>query len=251
MHLSALNIGRAFFEVYAQPESRILDVGSYDVNGTLRPVAPAGAPYTGIDLSAGPGVDLVLEDARRYPFPNDSFDLVVSTSCFEHDPMFWVSFLEMNRVLRPGGHMYINAPSNGGYHAYPRDNWRFYPDAGLALQDWGRLMGQAVTLVESFIAPQQDAWFNDCVMVFAKGEPAPRAERLAHRIAGITNYRLLEQPGELGNAAEHTQEGQFRIHAILELRALQARMRELERVLMAEPVPAPAPPGEAAGPAQG
>ncbi len=238
MHLSALNIGRAFFEMYAQEDSRILDVGSYDVNGTLRSVAPPGAAYTGIDLSAGPGVDIVLEDARRYPFPNDSFDLVVSTSCFEHDPMFWVSFLEMLRVLRPGGHLYINAPSNGGYHAYPRDNWRFYPDAGLSLQDWGRLMGQAVTLVESFIAPQLDAWFNDCVMVFAKGAPVERAERLTHRVEGVTNYRLLEQPGVLGNAAEHTQEGQFRIHAILELRALQGRMRELERVLMAEPPPA-------------
>ena len=235
MHLSALNIGRAFFELYAQPDSRILDVGSYDVNGTLRQVAPPGAPYTGIDLTAGPGVDLVLEDPRRYPFPADSFDLVVSTSCFEHDPMFWVSFLEMLRVLRPGGYIYVNAPSNGGYHGFPRDHWRFYPDAGLALQDWGRMMGQTVSLVESFIAPQHYAWFNDCVMVFAKGQPAARAERLAHRIEGITNYRLAEQPDVLGNAAEHTQEGQFRIHAILELRAMQARMRELERVLMAEP----------------
>ena len=155
--------------------------------------------------------------------------------------MFWVSFLEMVRVLKPGGHLYINAPSNGGYHGFPLDHWRFYPDAGLALQDWARRMDQDVTLVESFIAPQQEAWFNDCVMVFAKGRAQPRAERLLHRVPGVTNYRVLEQPGVLGNAAEHTQEGQFRIHAILELRALQARMRELERVLMAEPAPATPP----------
>ncbi len=77
MHLSAMTIGRAFFELYGAPGCRILDVGSYDVNGTLRPAAPEGASYTGIDLSAGPGVDLVLKDPRSYPFPADSFDLVL------------------------------------------------------------------------------------------------------------------------------------------------------------------------------
>jgi len=40
---------------------------------------------------------------------------------FEHDVMFWESFLELVRVLRPGGLLYLNAPSNTAFHRYPLD----------------------------------------------------------------------------------------------------------------------------------
>jgi hypothetical protein len=36
-------------------------------------------------------------------------------------------------VLRPGGLLYVNAPSGGEYHAWPVDCYRFYDDA------WGAL----------------------------------------------------------------------------------------------------------------
>ena len=117
----------------------ILDVGSQDINGSLRACAPSRATYIGVDMVAGNGVDLLLEDPHVLPFADQHFDAVATTSCFEHDPMFWVTFLEITRVTRCGGYIYVCVPSNGWYHQHPRDNWRFYPDAGLTLQDWGRL----------------------------------------------------------------------------------------------------------------
>ena len=169
MHPSAMESGRLFFECYWQDGfERILDVGALDVNGSLRSVAPAAATYTGVDMAPGAGVDVVLRDPWSYPFPSGHFDAVVSTSCWEHDPMFWVTFLEGLRVLSPRGFLYVNAPSSGIYHGYPLDHWRFYPDAGIGLEMWGRRMCHPVCLIESFVTDQIVHGFNDCVMVFTK-----------------------------------------------------------------------------------
>lgn len=51
-----------------------------------------------------------------------------------------MTFLEYARVIKPGGMIYINAPSNGDYHRYPDDNWRFYPDCGRVLKNGLRRM---------------------------------------------------------------------------------------------------------------
>jgi SAM-dependent methyltransferase len=143
----------------------------------MRDVAPSHAEYIGIDIAPGPGVDVVLQDPYRFPFEDSRFDAVVSTSCFEHDQMFWLTFLEMARVARGGGYIYLNAPSNGKYHPYPVDNWRFYPDAAGALTAWARREGQSVELLESFIGRRKNDTWNDCVMIFAKPCTAPFAPR--------------------------------------------------------------------------
>jgi glycosyltransferase involved in cell wall biosynthesis/SAM-dependent methyltransferase len=170
MHDTAYQIGRLFFQVYfSERAPSVLDVGSRDFNGTLRACVPPGTRYVGVDLEPGEGVDVVLRDPNRLPFKANSFDAILSSSCFEHDQMFWLTFLEMARVAKPGGFIYISAPSNGFYHSYPYDNWRFYPDAGLALIAWAKNEGLQLELIESFIARRvADSW-NDCVLVFRKG----------------------------------------------------------------------------------
>lgn len=111
MHDTAFETGKAFFEVYWKSSfSKILDIGAQNVNGTLRDVCPPGAQYIGVDVSEGEGVDLVLSDPYSFPFPDESFDCIISTSCFEHDTMFWLTFLECLRVIKREGFLYINAP---------------------------------------------------------------------------------------------------------------------------------------------
>ncbi len=86
--------------------------------------------------------------------------------------MFWLVFLEALRVLKPSGLLYLNVPSNGSYHRYPVDCWRFYPDAGVALEAWGRRSGLRVKMLESFVGRQKGAGWDDFVAIFLKDEGA-------------------------------------------------------------------------------
>lgn len=190
MHDTAQTSGRHFFEAYLPGNrAKVLDVGSMDVNGTLRAHAKPGWTYIGLDLEPGPGVEVVITPNGTFPFRDKSFNAVLSTSCFEHDDMFWVTFLEMCRVVKPGGFIYISAPSNGTYHRFPQDNWRFYPDSGEALARWARRSGFDVHLCESGTLRRETDFWNDFVAVFRLG-PAklPEVPMLA-RIPTAMNVR--------------------------------------------------------------
>ncbi|MGH7462778.1 MAG: methyltransferase domain-containing protein, partial [Longimicrobiales bacterium] len=95
MHQTALETGANFFKVYCQhkAKARVVDIGSLNVNGSLRDVCPAHFDYVGIDFAQGPGVDIVLDDPYVLPLPDESADVVVCSSCFEHSEMFWLIFL--------------------------------------------------------------------------------------------------------------------------------------------------------------
>ena len=153
MHHTAMEHGRLFFETYVKDASglTIMDLGAQDVNGSLRDLAPVGARYVGVDFENAKGVDVVITDPYALPFEDASIDVCVSSSCFEHSEFFWLVFLEIMRVLKPPGLFYLNSPSNGFFHRYPVDCWRFYPDSGVALQNWARRNCYPVELLESFV----------------------------------------------------------------------------------------------------
>ena len=170
MHDTAIEYGAAFFNVYMKNVKglTIIDIGSQDVNGSLRSVAPANNTYIGVDFVEARGVDVVITDPYCLPFENESVDVVVSSSCFEHSEFFWLLFNETLRILKPAGLLYINAPSNGVFHRYPVDCWRFFPDSGVALQNWGNKSGYKCALLESFIGIRKKDNWNDFVAVFVK-----------------------------------------------------------------------------------
>jgi SAM-dependent methyltransferase len=208
MHDTAMEAGKIFFETYAYQDGlRILEVGSQDVNGSLRSAAPKNAEYIGADMVRGHGVDVLLENPYTFPFDVDEFDLVVSSSCFEHTDMFWVTFLEMVRVTKPGGYIYINAPSNGMFHRYPRDNWRFYPDCGRALEMWAQRQNNPVLLMECLTLRRKNDIWNDCVLVFRK-EPSMRqapAKLMCDHFSNAQNITRFGS-GEILNFSEKTED---------------------------------------------
>ena len=107
----------------------VLEVGSYNVNGSVRPLFKEAKEYYGVDTREGPGVDAPMS-ADCLLYPADVFDIVISTEMLEHDPQFWLSMAEMGRVLKPGGHLIITARGNGfPQHDYPADYWRFMPES--------------------------------------------------------------------------------------------------------------------------
>lgn len=137
MHDTAMSSGKIFAEQHAKKDMVVLDVGGLNVNGSLRPIfEDIGCKYISLDMISHPSVDVVCDPNEKFPFTDNYFDIVVTTSCFEHDPIFWMTFRDMCRVTKIGGYIYMNAPSTGPYHGYPGDCWRFYKDSGKALESW-------------------------------------------------------------------------------------------------------------------
>lgn len=168
MHSTAEKNAKLFYQNYLKGNvegKNIIDFGSLDVNGCLKPFFK-GANYIGIDQEKGPNVDLVCSN-DNIPFKDNYFDVVLSSSCLEHDECFWMTFLEMCRVLKPGGFIYINTPSSGYYHSYPVDCWRFYPDSYKALEKWGNKMGYKISLLESYIDEEDTNW-KDSIGIYTK-----------------------------------------------------------------------------------
>jgi len=222
MHDTALEIGRLAIEIYASKDARILELGSMDVNGSLRQFAPEDSSYLGVDLEPGKSVDMVVEPGKPLPFEDGAFDLILASSVFEHDPAFWATFLDLARLLRKDGHLYINAPSNGKGHRYPEDHWRFYPDSGLALARWATSQGLPVRLIESFTAPRKSDMWNDLDAVFRRGESEGELKgRFLHTAFDGKNVWTLGASKPL-KASDPTED-------MLLLKAAQERSDKLEK----------------------
>jgi SAM-dependent methyltransferase len=198
MHDGAMQFARQFFDLYVDNNNdvKIVDIGAQDVNGSLRLVAPSNCQYIGVDFVRGKGVDIVLDDPYSLPFEDSSIDVCVCSSCFEHSEFFWLLFNEMIRILKPDGVLYINVPSNGAFHRFPVDCWRFYPDSGIALQNWGRRSGYSVILAESFLGPKQKEGWKDFVGVFVKDSTFLNKYR--RRICDFSNVFNVYSVGNQG-----------------------------------------------------
>ena len=142
MHLSSYEHMAGLIKKYLDSDlpQTIIDVGSYDVNGSYRPLfSQPNWRYIGADLVAGPNVDVVLTSPYRLPFASHSADIIVSGQAFEHMEFFWLTWLDMVRVLKLDGLIFLIAPSRGPEHRHPVDCWRFYPDGFTALARYGAL----------------------------------------------------------------------------------------------------------------
>jgi hypothetical protein len=86
MHQAAHDYVRDALDAVTWPKGtpRIIEVGSRDVNGTIRDLLPADAAYTGLDLTEGANVDEVA-DATTWT-PKRKADLVLCLEVLEHAP---------------------------------------------------------------------------------------------------------------------------------------------------------------------
>ncbi len=117
----------------------VLEVGSHDVNGSVRSTVEALGPasYVGVDIDPGPGVDVICDAGNLVDrFGEGSFDLVISTELLEHVRDWRRVVSEMKTVSRPGGTLLITTRSQGfGLHGYPFDCWRY------EIEDMRRIFG--------------------------------------------------------------------------------------------------------------
>src|SRR3954447_14487727 len=92
-------VARAVAETFDLP-APVVEIGSYQVGGqegiaNLRSLL-GGKQYQGVDMRAGPGVDLVA-DVEKLPHVDGSVGTVLAMSTFEHVPHFWRGFEEVRR----------------------------------------------------------------------------------------------------------------------------------------------------------
>jgi len=109
-----------------KPYLKILEVGSYDINGSVRNLFN-GCDYTGADLDEGPGVD-VVSSGHELAFPASTFDITISCECFEHNPYWRETFLNMHRMTKEGGLVIITVASKGRWeHGTKRTSPSYSP----------------------------------------------------------------------------------------------------------------------------
>jgi len=105
---------------------KVLDIGCGTGRFTV-PMAELGAKVSGLDMSgamldvargkleaAGVSADLREGDMASMPFPDDSFDVVVSMLALMHIPLGDRAkvFSEASRVLKPGGKLLISVKNS-------------------------------------------------------------------------------------------------------------------------------------------
>lgn len=111
-------------------DKRVIEVGSLDVNGSVRDhiVAQAPSEYIGVDFVEGLGVDqLVNAEELVEEFGKRSFDTVVSTEMLEHAENWRDCIQNMKDICKDWLIITTRGPGFP-FHAFPHDYWRYTCD---------------------------------------------------------------------------------------------------------------------------
>lgn len=124
----------AFTKRYALGQATTLEIGAG--SGTLQDVT---ADYTGLDIAASAArffhKPFVEGSATDLPFDNDSFDVVWTIWTLEHVPDPELALLEIRRVLKDEGYLYLRP-------AWNNPTWASEPFVGLPFSQirlWDKL----------------------------------------------------------------------------------------------------------------
>jgi hypothetical protein len=127
-HESVIDFGKSVLRLEHLHKKDVVEVGSRNVNGSLREYVEQFKPhsYLGLDLIPGPGVDMLVDICN---IPIDRFppsDLVICTEMLEHVKSWKSAVFNIKRLCKVGGYVLLTTRSEGfKKHEYPGDYWRF------------------------------------------------------------------------------------------------------------------------------
>lgn len=105
----------------------LLDLGC-GMKPYQKPFGAGVSRWIGLDLEVTPSgrsAADVFGSALQIPFGSATFDSVLSTQVLEHVPRPAELLGEVQRVLRPGGHLVLTAPQTNPLHEEPHDYFRY------------------------------------------------------------------------------------------------------------------------------
>lgn len=115
-----------FEDIYVTPRvGRTLIVGSH-LYGSREDRRLRYAEAVGVDVQAGPGVDVVadMESPSTVALLRPGFAHVECCSVLEHTKRPWLVAQTIEEVMVPGGTLLVSAPLVWRQHGYPSDYWR-------------------------------------------------------------------------------------------------------------------------------
>lgn len=134
MNTEILDWMRRVVDPLLPDDARVLEIGSRNFNGSAREALQnRNRVWIGLDRQPGEGVDHVVDACDYLATTTQKFDCIVSSSAYEHDPLWWRTHEAARRALKRGGHYVVTTPSIGfPYHPdYGGDFYRFTRDTYL------------------------------------------------------------------------------------------------------------------------
>jgi SAM-dependent methyltransferase len=112
---------------------RVLEVGSRNVTGISLRQRFDKAEYVGFDFYAGENVDIVgdVHNLSKYFKEDEKFDLIFSSAVFEHLHMPWIAAIEIQKMLKVGGFVFIETHFSFSSHERP---WHFFQFSDMGLR---------------------------------------------------------------------------------------------------------------------
>lgn len=117
-------------------DKKVLEIGSLSINDSVREFF-TNCDYIGVDLEMGKCVDFAIP-GQLVDFPSASFDVTISCECFEHNPFWLETFINMLRMTKPEGLVIMTCacygrPEHGTVTATPgaspltiKKGWNYY-----------------------------------------------------------------------------------------------------------------------------
>ncbi|HGO6126764.1 methyltransferase domain-containing protein [Burkholderia cepacia] len=213
-----------------------LDIGSLDINGNNQFLFDADSLYLGIDVAEGRNVDLVCP-AHELGLPPDTFDVVVSTECLEHDRYWDKTLRNAVRMLRPGGLLLITCATDGRpEHGTRRTTPHDAPLLAIADSEWADYyrnlteadIRAALNIDETF-SHVEFSTNDETHDLYFFGVKHGVLERTAERSIGLPSHpvRLLET----NLRTQLQQSNEALASATMELQLLRSERSELMRSL--------------------
>lgn len=136
-HKQQMDFCKSIKDIYSEyfQNKIVLDCGSLDINGNNRYLFE-NCDYLGIDIGMGKNVD-VVSTIHEFLYPDESFDTIISTECFEHDIYYKQSLVNIYRLLKSNGlFLFTCATSGRPKHGTRNSTFRDSPLTS-AIGEWG------------------------------------------------------------------------------------------------------------------